>query len=864
MSKKLWAHMKILELKSFYWDEWNKIKKDHFENNTSAWNTLERISLLSDDVIKRALSQYCVDWDGVAFIALGGYARKEMCPFSDIDVLIFHINHLTAEQEEAIKHFISSMWDIGLAPGVQIKNVSELSEPSYLDEIVKNSLIDNRFLDGSFVAYLKFEKIVHNYILNRGRYNFLINKINDVRKRMRKHRDSMLKIEPNIKDGIGGVRDYNSVYWINKVLFESDRLTTLINEKIISADDYDIFYQSVEFIFRIRIRLHYFYNRKNDILNMESQKNIAESMGYTDTTYSLGVELFLRDFYRSVRAISDITHKVFEKIFNNYVISNNIKKVHMEELGFGLVKYENMITIKDKEIFIKYPTLFIHLYTIAAKNGLRISDATSQLIKEHLYLIDEQYLKKHGYLFLKAISDFPNSFKVTSNMLRDGVLERFIPEFSDIYCKAQFNTYHHYTVDEHTLLALKYLDELSEIFTNRYSIFQKVFAEIEKKELLSLAVLLHDIGKGQGKNHSQVGAKMSKIVCSRLDLKLDDIDTVANLVEHHLLMAHISQRRDIHDFNVIKHFISFINNIEELKMLFVLTYADSRATGGNNFNEWKKSLLFELYENALRYLESEDMKKEFASIVSSKRERLKERVGANVLMLNMIDSLDDEYIFSNKIKHIVRHLDMAIKLNDNNRKIIHGEIRDDLNCYEITICTFDSIGLLKKVSGVLASFNINILGAQIYTLNRTIAIDKIQVNMSNEGLDYIHEKFPYIEGRIRSVLSGKISVDDLLSKSMGNIYSNKKKIFKVNRKVEFDNITSPIYTIVDVYAEDFVGLLYYILSVFEKLRISVQKAKISTDVNRVVDSFYITDENGNKIEDKQFLYTIREELFKVI
>lgn len=856
--------MELKDLKNFYWENWNTIKKEQYNNNDFiSWDLLERISKLSDDTIKAALSSFEIDWDGIAIIALGGYARKEMCPYSDIDILIFHTDELNRKDEDFIQLFISRLWDIGLAPGVQIKSVSELCVPSYLDEIVKNSLIDYRFLEGSIKAFERFEEIVANYILNRGKYNFLITKINDVRNRMKKYRDSMLKIEPNIKDGIGGIRDYNGVYWVNKVLYDNDKLVTLVHEKILSYDEYDMFMKSVEFIFKIRVRLHYFHNRKNDILNMESQKYISESLGYLDSSYSLGVELFLRDYYRAVRVISDITHKVFEKVFNNYVINNNLKKIHMEDLGFGLVKYENLLTVKRNDIFEEYPSLLVNIFTIAAKNGLRISDGTSQLIKENIYLIDEHYLKKYGYQFLKAISDFPNSFKVANLMLKDGVLTRFIPEFADIYCKAQFNTYHHYTVDEHTLLALKYIDELSNIFTNKYADYQKVLSEIKRKDLLAMAVLLHDIGKGQGKNHSEVGAKMARIICGRLGFKLDDIDTIANLVEHHLLMAHISQRRDIHDFDVIKHFVSFINSVEELKMLYILTYADSRATGGNNFNEWKKGLLTELYQNALRYMESEDMLKEFASIVASKRGRLKDRVGSNVLMLNMIDSLDDEYIFSNKINHIIRHLDMAIRLNEDNRKIIYGEIRDDLNCYEITICTFDSIGLLKKVSGVLASFNINILGAQIYTLNRTIAIDKIQVNMNNESLEYIAEKFPHIEGRIRNVLSGKLSVEDLLSKSSGTIYT-KKKIFKVNRKIEFDNITSPIYTIVDIYAEDYIGLLYYILSVFEKLRISVQKAKISTDVNRVVDSFYITDEFGNKIDNREMLQVIREEIFKVI
>ncbi|MCA1928163.1 MAG: [protein-PII] uridylyltransferase [Calditerrivibrio sp.] len=858
--------MELSELKKYYWSEWENVKKEQYNNKEFiSWRVLNKLSVLADNVIKEVIVGLSsgFNFDNIAVISLGGYARMEMCPFSDIDILIFHVGKLNKRSEDFINSFSSSLWDLGLAPGIQIKSLDELMEPSNLDEIVRNSLIDNRFLDGSISVYNMFESIVKNYILKRGKYAFLMAKINDVRKRMKKYRDSIFKIEPNIKDGIGGTRDYNSVYWINKVLYGSEKLSTLVHEKIISFDEYDNFISSVEFIFKVRVRLHYFHNRKNDNLNMESQKYIAESLGYSDTSYSLGVELFLRDYYKAARIISDITHKVFDNTLTNYIVSNSLKKILIEELGFGLVKYENLLSVKNTNLIAENPSLIITIYVIAAKNGLKISSGTSQLIKDNLYLIDENYLKKYGNVFVKAISDFPNSFKVISNMLKDGVLLRFIPEFSDIYCKAQFNTYHHYTVDEHTLIALKYIDELATIFTTRYANYQKVFGEIERKDLLALAVLLHDIGKGQGKNHSEVGAKMSRIIGNRLGMKLDDIDTIANLVEHHLLMAHISQRRDIHDFDIIKHFTSFLNNVEELKMLYILTYADSRATGGNVFNEWKNTLLTELYHNSLRAMESEDLLKEFTKIVETKRAKLLDRVGGNVLLMNIIQSLDDEYIFSNKVTHIFRHMEMATKLNEENKQIIHGEIRKDLNCYEITICTYDSIGLLKKVSGVFASFNLNILGAQIYTLNRSIAIDKIQLVKDNESLEHIDEKFPFIEGRIKMALSGKISVEDLLAKTSSSIYA-RKKLFKVNRKVEFDNITSPLYTIIDIYAEDYVGLLYYIFSVFEKLRISVQKAKISTDVNRVVDSFYITDESGGKIEDKSFIQRIRDEVFKVI
>jgi [protein-PII] uridylyltransferase len=383
--------------------------------------------------------------------------------------------------------------------------------------------------------------------------------------------------------------------------------------------------------------------------------------------------------------------------------------------------------------------------------------------------------------------------------------------------------------------------------------------------LLGLAIILHDIGKGQGKNHSEIGARMAVNICRRIGLNLDETDTIVALVRHHLLMSHISQRRDLHDIDIINHFINYFDDPEDIKLLYLLTYADTNAVGGQVFNEWKNMLLTELYEKAIGALSAENLTREFKKIVERKRIKITERYDDKDFVAYALESMDDEYVYSNKLKHIYRHLGMIQKLSAVNNVIIFSEKRDDLKCVEFTICTYDFIGLLRKLAGVFSLYEFNILGAQINTFSNNIAIDTIQVSNEKEHTDFIDEKSAEVEKTIKKAIDHQLDIESLLEiKSKRNFFTRQRSVTPVPSKIEFDNDISSTYTVVDVYTEDKLGLLYNLLSVFEKLNISVVKAKISTDVDRVVDSFYIMDENNKKITDTKEINKIKKELEKVI
>jgi [protein-PII] uridylyltransferase len=854
----------ISELKSIYWDKWEEVKALRHEFKSS-FKLLKQLTDLADETVSNIANLSGFSGDDLVLIALGGYARREMAPYSDIDLLILHKYDLNKNQESFLKNFSTTMWDMGLQPGIQIKALGEIEQSAFEDEIVKTSFMDNRFIMGDSKLFEEFRHILNSKVIGRGKKEFLILKISEVRRRSWKFRDSIYRLEPNIKEGRGGIRDLNTIYWITKTLFGNPDIDNLIKQHIVTEKDYLALRSGAEFILRIRCELQYFHSRKYDVLNLEAQQEIAKRLGYTSTSNVMAVEKFLKDYYLAARNISEITEKVMGATIAKITDKNKNGVNSAVSLGYGFYKYNRYLSVSDKDIFKKNPFKLLKIFSIASSKGLKFSDLTLQLIEENLYLIDENYIKKYGRYFLKLISNFPDSAKTVKKLIHAGVFFRFIPEFEQIVCKAQFDMYHHYTVDEHTIIALQFIDNLSQALPVRYRKYQEVYRSLKRHELLGLAIILHDIGKGQGKNHSEIGARMAVNICRRIGLNLDETDTIVALVRHHLLMSHISQRRDLHDIDIINHFISYFDDPEDIKLLYLLTYADTNAVGGQVFNEWKNMLLTELYEKAIGALSAENLTREFKKIVERKRIKITERYDDKDFVAYALESMDDEYVYSNKLKHIYRHLGMIQKLSAVNNVIIFSEKRDDLKCVEFTICTYDFIGLLRKLAGVFSLYEFNILGAQINTFSNNIAIDTIQVSNEKEHTDFIDEKSAEVEKTIKKAIDHQLDIESLLEiKSKRNFFTRQRSVTPVPSKIEFDNDISSTYTVVDVYTEDKLGLLYNLLSVFEKLNISVVKAKISTDVDRVVDSFYIMDENNKKITDTKEINKIKKELEKVI
>jgi len=855
----------VEKLKTYYHETWESIKKNR-HSFTKPLQLSARITELTDDTVIKACKiaeEQSGEIADIAILALGGYAREQMAPHSDIDILILHKGRVSAKQEQFIHCFTTIMWDLGTNPGIQIKGLKDVIKAAMEDEVVRTSFIDNRFLYGSKKEYTAFLKIINDKVMEKGKTEFLMMKIDGVRNRNSKFRDSIFRLQPNIKEGTGGIRDINTIYWICKILFKTSNLQETVKHNILTQEEYNALIENCGSLFRVRNELHYFHNRKYEIMTLEAQMDIAKNLGYAGTDSVQSVELFMRDYYIKAKQTAEITQKVINRTLAKLSARNLLKKVFIAKMSDGFMQYANTITVSSKTIFAENPKKMITVFTQAANRGLKMSDSICELIRENLYLIDSAFIKEHGRLFIKTISVFPNSFRIVSDMYKCRVLQTMIPEFEALECRPQFDYYHHYTVDEHTILALGFIDKIAGSIPPSLSLYQETLNSLERKDLLALSIILHDIGKGQGKNHSLVGAKMAKRICSSFGLNMDETDTVCNMVEHHLLMSHIAQRRDLHDIGVVEHFTSFLNSVEELRLLFLLTYADMNAVGGATFNEWKNNLLKELYTKSESALNNESLQDEFDVVLNRRRKKLEERCKNMPEILEDSKMLDDEYLYTTKAVHIIRYLEIARRVQSENDIVVELDLREDIDTIEVIVCATDRVGLLSRICGALTSLSYNIKWARIYTLENNITLDNIMIDNPFNGKKMPDLKQETLKQRIIETIIDSKNIERQIIQSISPIKSQ-TALFTKKAKIVFDNDVSSQYTVVDIYAKDRIGLLYDILCTFSKLELNVARAKISTDVDRVVDSFYLTNKKGNKINNQKTLDLIREELSKQI
>lgn len=857
--------LSIEKIKHYYHDTWKKIK-DNRNSYHSSWQLSQRLTEMTDDTVikscKLAIEQIGPT-EGIAVLALGGYARQQMAPHSDIDILILHRGKASKQHEEFMNAFTTIMWDIGTNPGIQIKGLKDVAKAALEDEVIRTSFIDNRFLYGSKKDYDSFLKIINEKVMEKGKSEFLMMKIDGVRSRNSKFRDSIFRLQPNIKEGTGGIRDVNTIYWICRILFKTSNLAETVKNRILTRHEYDLLLENCGFLFAVRNELHYHHNRKYDVMTLEAQIAAAKALGYSGTDSVQSVEIFMRDYYIRARQIADITNKVINRTMLTLPAKKLQKKTYIAKLSDGYAQYANTLTVLSKDAFVKNPKKLITAFTFASSKGLKMSDSICDLIRDNVHLIDSAFTKEHGKTFLKAISSFPKSFKIVSDMYNCRVLQAMIPEFEGLECRPQFDYYHHYTVDEHTILALDYIDKIVSSIPPSLNSYQEAYTKLKRKDLLALAILLHDIGKGQGKNHSLVGAKMAKVICKRLGMGLDDTDIICRLVEHHLLMSHIAQRRDLHDIEVIEHFTSFLSSEEELRLLFLLTYADMNAVGGAQFNDWKNNLLKELYTRSESAISNENLTEEFEEKVARRRQKLKERLKNSPEILELSEMLDEEYVYSTRTSHIVRYLEMADNVKTQDDIIIEIDAREDFDTIEIIVCAKDRTGLLSDICGALLSLSYNIKWAKIYTLNNQVTVDNIMVENPFAERKMPDHKKELLVNRIVSTIKDGKDIEKQISQSE-SLLKGPEHVFAKKDKIVFDNEVSTHYTVIDIYAKDRIGLLHDMLCTFTKLNVNVVRAKISTDVDRVVDSFYITDMHGNKITDHKVLHVITEELSEQI
>jgi len=863
--------------KRFFSHYREQIRVQHAAGASGAW-TVQAITAMTDKLICRLFASILNDLhqaemigDKLVLAAVGGYGRGELNPFSDIDLMFLHSGIDSQLIEEIAQKLLYFLWDMRLEVGYSVRTIPDCVEMAKSDSTIRTALLDSRYLIGSLQLFKEFEKVRTAQILMKGGNAFIREKVDEQKKRREKYGASVYLLEPNIKEGEGGLRDLHSAMWVAKIKYKIDQPRELIVKGVLSEEELDSYYAALDYLWRIRNELHYRAGRKSDQLTFDAQTHLAAFFGYTDRGKVLAVEEFMRDYYLHATRVEHYSAMLIARCarqddapskFLGYFIRRPIGE------GFYVLKGE--LVIPDESVIQKDPARLMKIFEYAQKQGVVLNIRVKTLIRKSLDLVNDRFRrnKEVNASFFSILRSEHSVVETLTLMHHLEFLNRFIPEFERIYCKVQHDLYHIYTVDIHSLFCV---EEIVKLWRGEYRKahpnLTKLAAEIGKRELLLLAVLLHDIGKGEGGGHADKGADLCRTIARRMGLSREDSERLDFLVRSHLLFAHIAQRRDLHDERMIIDFARQMLTSENLKMLYLLTFADIKGVGPDVWTEWKEMLLNELYEKTYQVLERGDFRLE----ASSERARKVKRTVLELLeneypaaqVREELKALTTRHVLSHAPAVLADHLRILLRLGD--EQLIMAVSHEPEKSYSnFTIVTHDVPGLFAMITGVMAANGINILGAQIHTSKNGKALDILQVNSPQGFVITDQSRWQRVEDDMRRVLAREVQVETLVQKRRRPTLLGTKERPRFPTSVEIDNEVSVDYTVVDIYTHDQIGLLYRITSTLKDLGLYIGVAKISTKVDQVADVFYVKDIFGHKITAEEKLEEIRKRLLTAI
>ena len=860
---------------AFYREE---IKQLH-QSGASGNDVTHLLSDMMDELNNRLFLSIIYDLGGgdammghVSLVAVGGYGRGELNPFSDIDIMFLHDGILPgATVEDIAQKLLYFLWDMRLDVGYSVRRIADCIEMAAADGTVKTALMDARFLSGNRALFADLKKVIFSQILPKSSDSFIKEKIADMKNRREKYGSTVYLLEPNLKEGEGGLRDLQTAIWVARVKYKFSDLRELIIKGVLDDEELETYNAALDYLWRIRNELHYFNGRKNDQLTFDAQVHLAAFLGYKDSGRVLAVEDFMRDYYRHANKVEHFTSSLVSRcIWRDEGALKILGYFVRRPVGDGCFVLKGELILPDESIVEKNPDVMMKIFEYAQKHGVTLHVRVKGVIRKNLALINDKFRRSRevNQSFINILRS-PKRVADTLRLMHHlEFLNRYIPELEHIYCKVQHDMYHIYTVDIHTLFAVEQTEKmLNGEFKGIMPLPCAIAAQIGKPELLILAVLFHDIGKGSGGGHAEKGAAMIPTIARRIGLSREDSERLEFLVRQHLLFAHISQRRDLNDEKMIAQFAGQMGTSENLKMLYLLTIADVRAVGADVWTNWKSSLFQELYEKAFSVLDRGGFQLEASS----------ERVTAVIKKVTVM--LEDELPVA-EVRQELRSMPVRLLLS-NSYPLIAEQVRlllglekshillrlshqPESDCSEYTICAHDMPGLFSRITGVMAANGINILGAQINTCKNGKVLDVLQVNSPQGNLVTDAPRWDKIEQDMHQVLHGEVQVSELVAKRKRPSLLTVRPAPRFATRVDIDNEVSEEYTVIDILTHDKVGLLYLITSTLVEMGLYIGVSKISTKVDQVADVFYVQDIFGHKITAPEKLSEICTKLMTAI
>ena len=851
------------------------IAQERLQQGADGLDTARLLAAVQDEVIS-ALYDFTTthvhrarnptEAERIAIMATGGYGRGVMGPSSDTDLLFLRAYKVSPHTESVVEYMLYALWDMGLKVGNAFRTPTDCVKLALDDVTIKTSLLDARYICGDEALADEMLVSFREGAVKGRDAQFIADKLAERDARHSRQGDARYVVEPNLKEGKGGLRDLQTLYWIVKHMYGGDTLEDVMKAGPFTDHEYAVFIRAARFLWTVRCHLHFVTGRAEERLSFDLQPEIAARMGYRDRRGQQGVERFMKRYFLVTKDVGGLTRILAAKLEADHKKKpEGLRRflpvrgpVPLKEKGFILDN--GRINVDDDRAMRNDPLNILRLFIVARNEGKDIHPHALSLLTRNLRALNERVREKPATqeLILDTILGGDDPGTILRRMNEAGVLGRAIPEFGGIVAQTQFNMYHHYTVDEHTIRAVEAIADMEFGRAEPFPLVTELFGLIENRRALYLAMLLHDTGKGKGDQQVE-GMKTATRACERLGLPEDETELVAWLVGHHLEMSETAQKRDISDPRTVAKFAEMVGSLERLRLLFILTIADIKAVGPGVWNAWKGQLLTDLYHNAAAALrggrtDEAGVQAELEARAERRQTELVDRLGTvPALMLEM----ETAYWTGFDLDDLAWHASVLSTGGD----VVRHRMAPEGGAMALFVSGADRTGLFADLAGAIAHHGANIIAAQVFTSRGSRIVDVFMIH-DIQGKPF-GEDDPARLARLEAALVGVLGGTPMQVVVKGRT-GRREAAFLVQPSVQIRDDLSADHTVIDIAGRDWPGLLYEVAHCLAEADVSIHSAHIGSYGERVFDAFYVQTADGRKLGQKAFKESLRDQLLDVL
>ena len=801
----------------------------------------------------------------IALIAVGGYGRGEMAPFSDVDIAFLTPWKQTGWTEQIIESMLYSLWDLALKVGHSSRSLDEMVRMAKSDLTIRTGLLEARYVWGDQSLYDEANARFSREVMAGTARTFIAEKLEERNNRHKRMGDSRYVVEPNLKEGKGGLRDLHTLFWIGKYVHQVSTVAELVDKGLLTREELRRFQKAENFLWAVRCHLHALAGRAEERLTFDFQREIAVRMRYADRPGKSAVERFMQHYFLIAKQVGDLTAMFLAHLDDSFAARGRrfgLPKLRRSPRKLsGFILDRGRLSLPSDDFFGGDPVRLIEIFALADKHEVEIHPSAMRAAARDAKLIDARIRKdpRANALFLDVLTSHRNPESVLRWMNEATVFGRFVPDFGRVVAQMQFDMYHHYTVDEHSIRAIGLLAQIEKgDLSEDHPLASGITRQLVSRRVLYVSVLLHDIAKGRGGDHSVLGAEVAMRLCPRLGLSPAETETVAWLVRYHLLMSATAFKRDLADFKTILDFVEAVQSPERLRLLLILTVVDIRAVGPGVWNGWKRQLLSDLFEAAEEVLRLGHKQKGREERIGAKQQALKEAMGwSDVQIAKAARRLPASYWIAEPLDILLRNARHIAAAGDKPLSIA-AQVYPERGATLVTVYASDHPGLFYRVAGAIHLAGGSIIDARIHTTRDGMALDNFLVqDPFGQPFDDV-DRLTRLERGIEDALANRNRLADRLAQRP--LARTRAEAFTIEPVVLIDNRASNRYTVIEVNARDRPALLNALAHALFQSKVTIHSAHIATYGERAVDTFYITDLIGDKVDGASRLKALERRL----